>query len=541
MPAIQGILDAFASHPLVAIAEMHGIRQAGDLYVSLVRDPEFQRAVDDIIVEFASGQSQDLLDRYVLDGADVPADSLRTIWRNTTKVVSWDSPIYQRWLAAVRDVNRGRPSGHRLRVLAGDTPIDWSRIRSRSDWTALGSNDASFARVIEREVLARHHRALVVLGSNHLGHGGAFRDGAPNTATRIDSHHPGALFVALMFAGWPGGGATEARIEREGWPSPGLVPLAGSCLGAMRVGGVPLARRADAILYLGPTRDLKPEPAPRSELATYDTGELDRRSFVEWGDSTRARRFIGLGACREYALRSRVLGARRRVWVYTPPGYAGDGPARDLLLAFDGGVYLGDIPLPGILDSLTAARRMRPTVAVLVDNASGTARLGDLANHERYARFVASELVPWVRRRWRVTADPHRTTVTGSSAGGLAAAFIAFRHPELFGNVLSQSGAFWRGAEGSNAAPFEWLAAQFGGAPKRDIRFFLDVGATESRGAMNGRAPSILDANRRLRDVLKAKGYEVRYTEVPGGGHSPEFWRVRLPVGLEWIADVRRR
>jgi pimeloyl-ACP methyl ester carboxylesterase len=43
--------------------------------------------------------------------------------------------------------------------------------------------------------------------------------------------------------------------------------------------------------------------------------------------------------------------------------------------------------------------------------------------------------------------DPRRVIVTGSSAGGLAAAYVALMRPDLFGNVLSRSGAFWRGAE----------------------------------------------------------------------------------------------
>ena len=97
--------------------------------------------------------------------------------------------------------------------------------------------------------------------------------------------------------------------------------------------------------------------------------------------------------------------------------------------------------------------------------------------------------MPWVRQHWNVTTDPHRTIVTGSSAGGLAAAYVAFERPDLFGSVLSQSGAFWRGNEGSNDAPWEWLTSQYAGAPKKDIRFFLDVGALETRARSEERLP----------------------------------------------------
>jgi enterochelin esterase family protein len=93
-----------------------------------------------------------------------------------------------------------------------------------------------------------------------------------------------------------------------------------------------------------------------------------------------------------------------------------------------------------------------PFVALLTDNSTGSERLSDLANREVFARFLADEAMPWLRKSWRVTSDPRRVFVTGSSAGGLAAAYVAFRRPDVFGNILSQSGAFWRGNEASNAA-----------------------------------------------------------------------------------------
>lgn len=243
------------------------------------------------------------------------------------------------------------------------------------------------------------------------------------------------------------------------------------------------------------------------------------------------------GRVEEYRIASRQYPSERRVWVYTPPGYAPSaGSSYTLLIVFDGGVYLNDIPLPGILDTLLAQRKAPPIVAVLIDNASGAARLDDLANRSSFAIFLGEDLVPWVRQRWNVTREPGRTIVTGSSAGGLAAAYVALKRPDLFGNVLSQSGAFWRGNEASNDPLYEWLTSQYASTPKRDIRFLLEVGALESRGALGGAAPSILEANRRLRDAFRKKGYAVNYAEVPDGNHSPSTWRQRLPAGIASLA-----
>ncbi len=226
----------------------------------------------------------------------------------------------------------------------------------------------------------------------------------------------------------------------------------------------------------------------------------------------------------------------RDVWVYLPAGYVAHGPGYDVLVVFDGSEYREQIPLPRILDTLIAARRIAPTVAVLIDDGGDGARIAELGNVGWFADWLARDLVPWVRAHWNVTRDPHHVTITGSSAGGLAAAFAALVHPETFGNVLSQSGAFWRGAEASNDPPWEWLTGRYAALPKRDVRLLLDVGSTETHGALGGAAPSILDANRHLRDVLVRKGYSVTYTEVPNGVHAPESWRLRLAGDLDTLA-----
>jgi len=248
---------------------------------------------------------------------------------------------------------------------------------------------------------------------------------------------------------------------------------------------------------------------------------------------------VASGTVDEFTVPSKVYPPARHGWVYTPVGYPKScGAGCNLVLAFDGALYLGIMSLPTTLDSLTAARRTPPTVAILFNN-EGPRRLDDLANHETFASFIADELIPWVRSKYAVTRDPSRAIITGSSAGGLAAAYIAFKRPDLFGNVLSQSGAFWRGNEGSNTAPYEWVTSQYSASAKKELRFVLDVGALETTGAMGGAAPSLVAANRKLRDALVARQYRVEYFEVPGGTHSPEAWRLRLPTGIAALAPWR--
>ncbi len=239
------------------------------------------------------------------------------------------------------------------------------------------------------------------------------------------------------------------------------------------------------------------------------------------------------GQTAELTIPSKTYPSGRHAWVYTPPGYPTScNNACNLIIAFDGALYLGAMPLPEILDSLIAAKRTPPAVAVLFDNGEPPGRISDLANSQRFAAFVAHELLPWIREHYAVSHAAHRTILAGSSAGGLGAAYIAFKYPELFGNVLSLSGAFWRGNEASNGPPFEWLTQQYAASPKLNLHFVIDVGSRETVGALGGTAPSLMDANRRLHSILKQKGYAVEYFEVPGGQHSPDTWRVRLPLGI---------
>jgi enterochelin esterase family protein len=254
------------------------------------------------------------------------------------------------------------------------------------------------------------------------------------------------------------------------------------------------------------------------------------------------------GRVESHRVPSERLGGERRVWVYTPPGCTRDAPdgahqdSYPLLVLFDGFEHTGAIPTPIVLANLQAAGRLPPVVAVLVDTRANRAR--DLNCYPPFDDFVAHELVPWVRERWRVSPDPGRTVIGGYSLGGLAAAYAALRHPGLFGAVLSQSGAFWHGGPGGPGGPqghdgqaddgeHEWLARLFAGrSPASDgpLRFYLDVGILETKPTDDD-GPTFLVANRHLRTVLRARGYPVHYAEFVGG-HEQLSWRGSLADAL---------
>ena len=286
--AIGAVTSALATHRLVAIGEMHRNQQVHDFIVSLVRDPRFLPKGGDVVVEFGSARYQDVMDRYV-SGDSVDSKTLSKVWRETVNILVWDAPVYERFFAVVRDVNRTRSPANRLRVIVADPAFDWRAVDSRAKWERIAaSRDPTFADRIERDVLAPRHQALLIFGSGHVQHETAFgrydKHGnpvAPNLAELLDRKHPGATFY--ITADWMNA-QTDALLAGTRFPA--VLPLEGTRLGAIGI-GLPkptLGELADAFLYLGPESSLttsKPDPLVYSD--TVYLRELLRRDGIQGG------------------------------------------------------------------------------------------------------------------------------------------------------------------------------------------------------------------------------------------------------------------
>ena len=242
---------------------------------------------------------------------------------------------------------------------------------------------------------------------------------------------------------------------------------------------------------------------------------------------------VPTGRVEKHRFKSGALNNEREIAIYLPPRYSSRAEPYPLLVLFDEDAYLSLVPTPTILDNLISEGRIPPVLALLIGNAPG-ARDRELPCNPDFSRALINELLPWAHVLYNFTSDPGHTVVAGSSAGGLAAACIGLWHPQAFGNVLAQSGAFhWTPPSGSdttdsNSEP-NWVARQFISSPRKALRFYLDAGSAEFNAT--GGADSILFCTRTLRDVLRAKGYEVHFQEF-SGGHDYLSWRGTLADGL---------
>ena len=232
---------------------------------------------------------------------------------------------------------------------------------------------------------------------------------------------------------------------------------------------------------------------------------------------------------KNYRFSSKLLNNTRDISIYTPPNFNGNDKSQALLFIFDAKAYQTKVPTPQILDNLIAANKIPATIAVFIANPSRSARSSELPPNAKFADFIAKELLPFVKAKSHSKASSDNTILTGSSYGGLASTYVAFKYPELFGAVLSQSASFWwspRNSFGEREEP-QWLTRAYAKAKLKPIRFYLNAGIFET-----GYMPvDILESNRHFRDILTAKGYPFIYEEV-AGGHNYVNWRGGLAPGL---------
>ena len=306
--AIQAIVATFHRFPIVALGMSHRQQDEADFSLALVRDPRFAATVNDIVVECGNMLYQATLDRYI-DGGEVPLEQLQLVWRNTTQPGSCDPRQHKELLDAVRDTNRRLPAGHHIRVLAGDPPIDWDKIHRPEDVIPfMSQRDTDFASVVEDQVLARHRKALLVIGAAHvlkqpISWASSSSPGAPTVTMLIESKYPHSTFVIAPHDDF---GDRNGELERrlENWPKMSLTALRGTWLGLLEAGvifrgkirrvgsdpskvedpfpGFRLQDIADGYLYLGPIASIKQVEFPH-ETGTAYARELDRRRRLEGG------------------------------------------------------------------------------------------------------------------------------------------------------------------------------------------------------------------------------------------------------------------
>lgn len=313
--AMDDVFAAFQNHPLVALGDAHGLAQEQDFYAALLRDPRFARDVGNLVVEFGGAAQQKTIDRYV-NGEDVPYAELRRVW---TDVVGWVPTVtYQGFVniyATVRAVNMKLPKDRRIKIWLGEPAIDWTKITTAEQWQPLlRQRDSHPAALIEREILVKGKRSLVIYGTGHLNKSPvSYGTGDKVESLRflVEKKHPAAFFVVMPYTGYHED-ACSVRLEKNlGQTVPALItPVRGTALekrirqpgcnatDPAQVTGTPTEKRkaladyletnfalsSDALLYFGPKATLVRSPTMMDMYLDADLRkEMDRRYRIIMG------------------------------------------------------------------------------------------------------------------------------------------------------------------------------------------------------------------------------------------------------------------
>lgn len=247
--------------------------------------------------------------------------------------------------------------------------------------------------------------------------------------------------------------------------------------------------------------------------------------------------------------------AAGEVRVFLPPG--GVRTDTPLLVALDGQNMVA-WKLAETIQRLAAAGEIAPPLVVAISATAdrieeyGLARTLDYAGRGKKAaafqRRVLEHVIPDVRQRYGLKADPARTAIMGASLGGLSAFDLAWAHADVFGTVGVFSGSlWWRGEDG------DWHAAQRSRlahkivrdtAAKPALRLWFEAGTADETDDRDGNG--VIDAiqdTTELIDELAAKGFrrdvDVTYHEIVGGKHHESTWAEALPVFLKWAFPRR--
>lgn len=161
------ILAAFDKHDIVLLSEEHyGVQFHGMLH-QLISDPRLIGRFNDIVVECGNPLYQDVVDRYIA-GDDIPVTEVRKAWRNTSQILAWDSPLYEALYTWIRIVNSGLKPEQRYRLVLMEPAIDWSKVKTAAEYNPFAQRSRDQLARVESEVLAKHRKALVVVGGAHV-------------------------------------------------------------------------------------------------------------------------------------------------------------------------------------------------------------------------------------------------------------------------------------------------------------------------------------------------------------------------------------
>ena len=255
---------------------------------------------------------------------------------------------------------------------------------------------------------------------------------------------------------------------------------------------------------------------------------------------------------RHRAFPSIILGNRRDVLVYLPPGYSRFSRKRyPVLYLHDGqNVFDAATAFAGVewcvdetAECLIRGDAIEPLIIVAVAN-MGEDRMHEYAptpgvievtprrkKRSRglarlYGHFLMDELKPYIDRKYRTKREAEFTGLGGSSLGGLVTLAIGILYPQAFSRLMVMSPSVWW----DDFAIYR-LVDSIDQKPK--LKIWLDTGTSEPGW----------EQTRELCTRLVEKGWnpfdDLHYLEANGADHSEAAWAARVDPALRFLFPPR--
>lgn len=260
-----------------------------------------------------------------------------------------------------------------------------------------------------------------------------------------------------------------------------------------------------------------------------------RTSVVEVpGDPPRLWEFqsVSHGTVHEHAYFSKSLGLKRRLHVYTPPGYEKNSEKYPVLYLFHGAgdndatwTTLGHAHF--IADNLLAQRKARPMIIVMTDGHASTANPTRVStnmiarNVEAFRDDLLKDVMPLIESTYRVKANRDNRAIIGLSMGGGQSLSIGLKHRDLFA---------WVGGMSSYLPKAETVIAETFPESKSNLKLLWIACGKDDR---------LIEGARQLSAALKEKNIPHDFKET-AGNHSWPVWRRYLVEFMPLLFDQKR-
>lgn len=213
-----------------------------------------------------------------------------------------------------------------------------------------------------------------------------------------------------------------------------------------------------------------------------------------------------------------IYGKSRNVSIYSPKFYSADSP---ILIVLDGQDYLNRARINEIVDHLIISEQIPPMIMALIDS-NPVSRSPEYTCSESNLIFINQIVIPMVESKFGLNPIKNRPGsygILGASYGGLFSVYAGLRCPQVYGKVISQSGAFV-----INQHPFVvWDLLDLHKTISFDL--YMSVGQFEP----------LLAQNSSFFEIIRKKSSKKLDFSVFPAGHNYPAWGHELPKCLKFI------